>query len=168
MLGSSSCTGLAQVHQAHRTMLAEPVVKVADSPMRQADAPSTPKRDVQPTSQKILKSAPPTSQKGTERLCSQCKTAKVWVPGSMCKLCKISLCKRVRTARNLMDEGSSGVWGDMDKDKTNEFSGLAVRVSSNIDGSKEIESKQPVPDLMKTTSRKNAGKFILRIQRHTR
>ena len=52
-------------------MSAEPVVKVADSPTRQADAPSTPKRDGQPASQKGPESAEPTNTKGLKRCTPQ-------------------------------------------------------------------------------------------------
>ena len=118
--GSSSCNRLAQVHQALRTMSAEPVVKIAGSPMRMPNTPFTPKRDVKPASQEVPASAEPTSRNENDKLCSQCKTATVMPPATRCKPCH-ALYNRVYEARKLMDEGSIEVWDKLDRDKKAEF-----------------------------------------------
>ena len=106
--------------------------KVADPPMMQADAPVTPKRDVQPASQTGPESAEPTSEKRPEkeRKCCFCKKVQVMPPVTRCKPCN-RLYNRVLNAKHSMGQGYIEVWDNMDKDKKVEF----IRSAKDLIGS---------------------------------
>ena len=128
-------------------MALEPVpkrTKVADPPMRQADAPVIPKIDVQGP-----ESAEPTNEKRPERerTCALCKKVQVMLPVTRCKPCN-TLYNRVLNTKYLMGRGSIGVWDDMEKEKRNEFimsaqdlKGKALKAKLQTYLSQELESK---------------------------
>ena len=129
-------------------MSAEPVVKIAGSPMRMPNTPFTPKRDVKPASQEVPASAEPTSRNENDKLCSQCKTATVMPPATRCKPCH-ALYNRVYEAKKLMDEGSIEVWNKLDRDKKAEFINASkaltvddLKAKLQVFVSKETEAKQ--------------------------
>ena len=115
--------------------------KVADPPMRRADAPSIPKKDVQPTSQK---------GPGNVKLCSLCKKWQVMPPITRCKPCN-SLYNRVLNAKKTMGRCSIEVWDNVYKEKKVEFimsaqdltaSNLRVRLRQFV--GEDIESMQSI------------------------
>ena len=140
-------------------MSAEPVVKIAGSPMRMPNTPFTPKRDVKPASQEVPASAEPTSRNENDKLCSQCKTATVMPPATRCKPCH-ALYNRVYEAKKLMDEGSIEVWNKLDRDKKAEFINASkaltvddLKAKLQVFVSKETEAKQSL-------SLRNTGNFL--------
>ena len=91
--------------------------------MQQADAPSTPKRDVQQANQKSPESAEPTSRKGPEkvkRLCSLCKKEWAIRPCTRCTQCD-TVYHRVLHCKDFMDQRSIDTWDKLEKDKKIEF-----------------------------------------------
>ena len=96
--------------------------KVADPPMMQADAPVTPKRDVQPASQKGPESAEPTGEKRPEkeRKCCFCKKVQVMPPVTRCKPCN-TLYNRVQKAKNSIGAASVEAWDKLEKYRKVEF-----------------------------------------------
>ena len=106
-------------------MALEPVpkrTKVADPPMRQADAPVAPRRDVQPASQTGPESAEPTNKKRpeNEKKCCLCKKVQVVPPVTRCKPCN-TLYNRLQRARNTMQPHIIEDWDRLDKYKKAEF-----------------------------------------------
>ena len=99
-----------------------PVPTVADPPMRQADAASTPKRTIQPARQQRSESPELTSQRtpASEKLCCCCKEVKVIPPVTRCKPCH-KVFNRINNAKKRMDPKYIDAWDNLPRSKKLEF-----------------------------------------------
>ena len=132
-----------------------PVVEVGEPPMRQADAPSTPKRDVQPASQKSPESAEPTSPRCRGTLCYICKKVQIIRPCTRCTPCD-TVYHRVLHCKDFLDQRSIDTWDKLEKHKKIEF----WRSAKDVFGGDLRVMLQTFVDAMQASSFSGTGEFF--------